>query len=52
MRGLARAEGALPGVQVVYKWGTILTLILIPIWPLLTLPAGVFPKVKAPKKSA
>ena len=28
----------------VYKWGSMLTLILIPIWPLLALAAGVFPK--------
>ena len=28
----------------VYKWGSLLTVILIPIWPLLALAAGVFPK--------
>lgn len=39
-------------MQVVYKWGTILTLVLIPIWPLLTLPAGVFPEVKGPQYHA
>ena len=34
----------LHALQVVYKWGFILTLILIPIWPLLALPARVFSK--------
>ena len=33
-------------MQVVYTWGTILSVILIPIWPLLALAAGVFPRVR------
>ena len=36
-------------MQVVYTWGSILTVILIPIWPLLALAAGVFPKVSMQK---
>ncbi len=32
--------------QVVYKWGIILTFILVPIWPLLALPARIFSKAR------
>ena len=31
-------------LQVVYKWGSIISFILIIAWPLLALPAKVFPK--------
>lgn len=38
-------RGELHALQVVYKWGSTLSFNLIPAWPLLALPAGVFPKV-------
>ncbi|CAL5219522.1 g1369 [Coccomyxa viridis] len=42
--GIDSPEGIEKARKVVYTWGTILSVILIPIWPLLALAAGVFPR--------
>lgn len=40
--GIDSPEAMEAALNFILKWGSALALILIPIWPLLTLPAGVF----------
>ena len=41
------SQGAMEdALKFVLRWGSLLAFILIPVWPLLALPAGVFSKGK------
>ena len=50
--GVDSPEAMEAALNFILKWGSLLAIVLIPIWPLLTLPAGVFNEGMSPGNSA